>query len=506
MITAFILIGRVLEERAYGTTQAIRKLYELRPRKEKAKVGETVKIKPGQRIDVDGIVVGGSSFVDESLLTGEPLPVSKFEGKKVYAGTMNQDGALQVQVLKTGRDTLLSGIIKMVQDAQGSKPKIQRTVDKVAAIFVPVVIGIALICLVYWLIAPDGGLAKALLTMVSVLVIACPCSLGLATPTAIVAGIGKGADDGILVKDADALQVASKVGSIVFDKTGTITMGTPVVSDSKWYVEGAKGILLSMEKNSEHPVAHAIIASIGDVEAKPISDFVNIPGRGIEATYMSDRYYVGNSYPNRDALADEWIEQGKTVVYFSDDQSLLAVFAIEDTLKESSAAAIAELQQMGIKTYMLTGDNALAAGFIARQVGIDGVQAGVFPADKQSFVKQLQAEKQKVAMVGDGINDSAALASADLSIAMGKGSDIAMDAAMATIVSSDLGKIPTLMKLSRKTNRVIKENLFWALIYNVLAIPAAAGLFGFSINPMIAAACMALSSVCVVCNSLRLRK
>jgi len=283
-------------------------------------------------------------------------------------------------------------------------------------------------------------------------------------------------------------------------------MGTPIVSDQYWYAENAKGILLSMEKNSDHPIASAIISTLGEVEPKPIEDFLNVPGHGVEATYMSDRYFVGNTYPQRSDLADKWIAEGKTVVYFSDEQNLLAVFGIEDSLKENSAAAIQELQEMGIKSYMLSGDNALNAGLIAKQVGIDEVQAGVFPTDKQSYIKDLQAKGQKVAMVGDGINDSAALASADLSVAMGKGSDIAMEAAMATIVSSDLAKVPSLIKLSKKTNRIIAENLFWAFIYNVIAIPVAAGLIGSGITPMIAAACMALSSVCVVCNSLRLRK
>ena len=507
MITAFILIGRVLEERAkYGTTESIRKLMALRPKKDKVKVGETIKVKPGSRIPVDGEVVEGNSFVDESMLTGEPLPVEKYSGQNVYAGTMNGNGVLKVLAKKTGPDTLLSGIIRMVRDAQGSKAAIQRTVDKVAAVFVPVVLVIAIATFIGWLTVPGAGFSKALLNMVSVLVIACPCALGLATPTAIVAGIGNAADKGILIKNADALQTAGKTDSIVFDKTGTLTMGDPVVSDSIWFSEFSRGILKAMEANSGHPLAAAIAAEAGDVPPKTISDFINIPGRGIEATYMSATYFIGNSSPRSCPEAEQWKKEGKTVIYFSSETDLLAVFAVEDALRGSSADVISELKAMGIDSYLLSGDNAASTGLTARKLGIESFEGGAFPADKQAFVKSLQEKKSKVGMVGDGINDSAALASADVSIAMGGGSDIAMDTAMVTVVSSDITKIPVLVRLSRQTNRIIRQNLFWAFIYNVLMIPMAAGLFGFSMNPMIAAACMALSSVCVVCNSLRLRK
>ena len=507
MITAFILIGRVLEERAkYGTTESIRKLMALRPKKDKIKAGETVKVKPGSRIPVDGKVVEGNSFVDESMLTGEPVAVEKYEGQKVFAGTMNGNGVLKVLAEKTGPDTVLSGIIRMVREAQASKPAIQRTVDKVAAVFVPVVLLIAIVTCIGWLTVPNASFAKALLNMVSVLVIACPCALGLATPTAIVAGIGNGADKGILIKNADALQMGHRIDSVVFDKTGTLTIGEPKISKAIWFSEFSRGILKAMEMNSSHPLSAALVAEAGDVEPKKIEDFINIPGKGIEATYMSASYFIGNSSPRACPEAELWKKEGKTVVYFSSETDLLAVFAVEDEVRGSSAEVVETLKDLGVESYLLSGDNAASTGLAARKLGIEKFEGGAFPADKAAFVKGLQKEKHKVAMVGDGINDSAALASSDLSVAMGGGSDIAMDTAMVTIVSSDIAKVPQLIRLSRNTNRIIKENLFWAFIYNIIMIPMAAGLFGFSLNPMIAAACMALSSVCVVCNSLRLRK
>lgn len=510
MITAFILIGRVLEERAkYGTTDSIRGLMALKPRKDRSAPGDIIRIKPGARIPVDGTVVEGSSFVDESLLTGEPLPAEKYAGCKVFTGTMNQQGQLKVKVEKTGPDTLLAGIIAAVRDAQGSKARIQRTVDKVAAVFVPVIIIIALVTFFYWcFFAPEGGgLGNALLYMVSVLVIACPCSLGLATPTAIVAGIGNAAGKGILVKDADALQLAHRIKTLVFDKTGTLTEGKPVVVQSKWYAEGAKGILLAMEQASEHPLASAMVESMGnDVKAREISDFAAVPGIGIEATCLGTRYTVSKTAVEHCETGEKWAAEGYTVSYFCDEENVLAVFAVADGLKETSAAAVKELKGMGIGMAMLTGDNAASAAFVASRAGIETVRAGVLPLEKAEFVKELQRQGKRVAMVGDGINDSAALAVADVGIAMGRGSDIAMDTAMVTIVSSELAKVPELLRLSKRTSRIIDENLFWAFIYNVLAIPLAAGVFGVRLNPMIAAACMAASSVCVVCNSLRLKK
>lgn len=422
MIVAFILVGRVLEERAkHSTTASIRELMGLQPKTVNLKPGDIFKVKPGERIPADGEVVSGESFVDESMLTGEPVAVSKAVGSKVYTGTMNQRGTFEMRANKVGKDTMLSAIIKMVKDAQGSKAKIQDIVDKVAAVFVPAILAASVLTLIAWLLFdPAEGVSRGLLSMVSVLVIACPCSLGLATPTALIAGIGNGARQGILIKDADSLQVARSIDAIVLDKTGTITKEL---------------------KGDEIPTA--------------TSDFV-------------------------------------------------------DEVKETSAEAVAELKGMGLDVYMLSGDNPERAGKVAAKVGIDNVVSGVLPGDKQDFVKKLQAEGKKVGMVGDGINDSPALALADLSIAMGDGTDIAMNAAMVTIVTSDLKKISQLIKLSRRTFKIIKENLFWAFFYNVLAVPIAAGVLypvnGFMLNPMIAAACMAMSSVCVVLNSLRLRK
>ena len=510
MITAFILIGRVLEEKAkYGTTASIRKLMGLRPRKVKAAPGDVIRIKPGQNIPVDGTVTQGASFVDESLLTGEPVPAEKFPGSKVYTGTVNQKGTLQVMVEKTGSDTLLSGIISMVRNAQGSKARIQQTVDKVAAVFVPVILLTAIATFIYWcFIAKEGGgFGNALLYMVSVLVIACPCSLGLATPTAIVAGIGKGADEGILIKDADALQTARKIKTLVLDKTGTITAGKPEVIKSKWFDESTKGILLSMEQASEHPLAPAVISSLGtDVSAAEISGFEAIPGKGIEAASGDVLYFAGNSAPVDCQIGNDWITEGYTVTYFCRGEEVLAVFAISDPLKDSAVEAVMQLHGMGITVCMLTGDNEDSARLTASQAGIDETKANVLPDGKAEYIRSLQGDKTVVAMAGDGINDSAALATADVSIAMGHGSDIAIDTSMVTIVSSDLTKIPRLIDLSKRTSRIIAENLFWAFIYNVIAIPLAAGAFHMQLNPMIAAACMALSSVCVVSNSLRLRK
>ena len=510
MITAFILAGRVLEEKAkYGTTDSIRKLMELKPRKDRSSPGDIIKIKPGARIPADGEVIEGNSSVDESMLTGESLPVDKYAGCKVFTGTLNQQGLLKVKVEKTGSDTLLAGIIAAVRDAQGSKARIQRTVDKVAAVFVPVIIAIALVTFFYWcFFAPSGGgLGSALLHMVSVLVIACPCSLGLATPTAIVAAVGNAADKGILVRDADALQAAHKIGVLVLDKTGTLTQGRPVVVHSEWYASAAKGILLAMEQASEHPLAAAMVESLGtDVSPREISGFAAVPGVGLEATCLGTRYSVSKTAAEPCETGEKWAAEGYTVSYFCDEENVLAVFAIADALKDTSAAAVREMKELGVEVTMLTGDNAAAAAFTASRAGIENVRAGVLPLEKAAYIKDLQRQQKQVAMVGDGINDSAALAVADVGIAMGRGSDIAMDTAMVTIVSSDLSKVPELMRLSKRTSRIIAENLFWAFIYNVLAIPLAAGVFDVQLNPMIAAACMAASSVCVVCNSLRLKK
>lgn len=516
MIVAFILVGRVLEERAKrGTTASIRQLVGLQPRQVRVRAGETVRVRPGDRIPVDGVVTEGASFVDESMLTGEPLPDRKEPGAKVYAGTINQKGALSVRAEKVGKDTMLSAIIRMVRDAQGSKARIQQTVDKVASVFVPVIIGISLLTFLCWAFLADDGVTRGLLSMVTVLVIACPCSLGLATPTALIAGIGKGASDGILIRDADSLQVASEVSTVVLDKTGTITVGHPEVTDIEWIDEEARrngeGVLKAMEARSEHPLAEAILRALSKVDAVDgVESFESLPGEGIRAMHAGRNYFVGNRAPQKCSISDTWRSEGKTVMYFHDYERVLAVIAVADAIKDSSVRAVRQLKEAGVPAVLLTGDNEDAARVVASQVGIDEVHAGMFPQDKALYIKNLQASGRKVAMVGDGINDSAALAQADLSVAMGQGSDIAISTAMVTIVSSDLEKLPQLFKLSRKTTRIIRENLVWAFLYNVIAIPVAAGLFypvsGFVLNPMVAAAAMAFSSVLVVTNSLRLRR
>lgn len=516
MIVAFILVGRVLEERAKrGTTASIRQLVGLQPRQVRVKARETVLVRPGDRIPVDGVVTEGASFVDESMLTGEPLPDRKEPGAKVYAGTINQKGALSVRAEKVGKDTMLSAIIRMVRDAQGSKARIQQTVDKVASVFVPVIIGISLLTFLCWAFLADDGVTRGLLSMVTVLVIACPCSLGLATPTALIAGIGKGASEGILIRDADSLQVASEVSTVVLDKTGTITVGHPEVTDIEWIDQEARrngeGVLKAMEARSEHPLAEAILRTLSKVDAVDgVESFESLPGEGIRAVHAGRNYFVGNRAPQKCSISDTWRSEGKTVMYFHDYERVLAVIAVADAIKDSSVRAVRQLKEAGVPAVLLTGDNEYAARSVASQVGIDEVHAGMFPQDKALYIKNLQASGKKVAMVGDGINDSAALAQADLSVAMGQGSDIAISTAMVTIVSSDLEKLPRLFKLSRKTTRIIRENLVWAFLYNVIAIPVAAGLFypvsGFVLNPMVAAAAMAFSSVLVVTNSLRLRR
>ena len=533
MIVAFILIGRLLEERAkHSTTAAIRKLMGLQGKHTMACPGDILLVKPGERFEVDGVVVEGSSYVDESMLTGEPVPALKQAGEKVYAGTINQNGALSVRVEKVNGDTLLSGIIRMVRDAQGSKAPIQKTVDRIAAVFVPVIIGIAILTFLIWLCC--GEFTLGLLAMVTVLVIACPCSLGLATPTAIIAGIGNGASKGILIKDAESLQIARKIDTVVMDKTGTLTEGKPSVVESVWdpliTTEddpkrlNLRDVLYSLEHRSDHPLALAVCESLRGCEDLPVEDFEALLGKGITGTVQGTKFYVGNLDLLHEVLGDipeasnpmvadsigPWMDAGYTVTLLFDKVKVYAVLALSDDLKDTSVQAVKALFAQGIDIHMLTGDNEVAARHIAFVAGIPNVRAHVLPQDKAEYVKQLQADGKRVAMVGDGINDSAALAQADLGIAMGHGSDIAIDTAQVTIVSSDLSKIGELIRLSKRTVGIIRENLFWAFFYNLLAVPIAAGILypftGFLLNPMVAAACMALSSVCVVTNSLRLRK
>jgi len=538
VIIAFILLGKLLEEKAKGnTSSAIKKLMGLQPKTvivvekdgterqkaiEDVNEGEVILVKPGEKIAVDGRVTSGSSYVDESMLSGEPVPVLKKENDKVFAGTINQKGSFQFEAVKVGKETLLAQIIKMVQDAQGSKAPVQKLVDKIAGIFVPVVIGIAILTFILWFIlGGDNGIVHGLLAAVTVLVIACPCALGLATPTAIMVGVGKGAEAGILIKDAESLELAKKVKAIILDKTGTITEGKPQVTDIQWLNndDTSQDILLSIEKQSEHPLAEAVVKFLKGAVATSLTNFASITGKGAKADHNGETYYVGNRKllaENNIAVAgqlqqyaEEWGLQSKTVIWFANSKQALSVVAISDKIKETSVAAIKELQKMGIDLYMLTGDNEATAKAIAGQTGIAHYKAEVLPQHKADFVKSLQEQGKTVAMAGDGINDSTALATADVSIAMGKGSDIAIDVAKMTIISSDLTKIPQAIKLSRQTVATIKQNLFWAFIYNLIGIPIAAGVLypinGFLLNPMIAGAAMALSSVSVVSNSLRLK-
>lgn len=538
VIITFILLGRLLEEKAKGnTSSAIKKLMGLQPKTvtiissdeqqttisiEKIKYGDIILVKPGEQIAVDGVVTKGNSYVDESMLSGEPVPLLKKENEKVFAGTINQKGSFQFRTEKIGSETMLANIIKMVQEAQGSKAPVQKLVDKIAGIFVPIVIVIAFIAFASWVIlGGENGFSQGLIAFATVLVIACPCALGLATPTAIMVGIGKGAEKGILIKDAVSLELSKKVNAIVLDKTGTITEGKPVVTDSHWIEENQvlKQILVGIEKQSEHPLAEAVIKHFDDNSSIELEHFESITGKGVSANITGKTYLVGNkklllekNIQLSETLiekANQWSAESKTVIWFSDDSQAIAVIAIADKIKETSIEAIQQLQEAGSAIYMLTGDNEATASSIAKKTGITNYKAEVLPEQKAAFIKQLQSEGKIVAMVGDGINDSTALAQADVSIAMGKGSDIAMDVAKMTIISSDLNKIPEAIKLSKQTVATIKQNLFWALFYNVIGIPIAAGILypinGFLLNPMLAGAAMALSSVSVVSNSLRLK-
>ncbi|WP_199327677.1 heavy metal translocating P-type ATPase [Dysgonomonas sp. HGC4] len=540
VVIAFVMLGKLLEEKAKGnTSSSIKKLIGLQPKTvviigadgnqseipiAQVQIGDIVLVKPGEKIAVDGKVIQGTSFVDESMITGEPIASEKKADDKVFAGTINQKGSFQFRAEKVGGSTLLAQIIQMVQEAQGSKAPMQKLVDKIAGIFVPIVIGIAILCFVVWMVAGgDNAFTHALLSFVTVLVIACPCALGLATPTAIMVGIGKGAENGILIKDAESLETIQKVDTVILDKTGTITEGKPQIVDIKWNVEpteALKNVLFSIEKSSEHPLADAVSAYFSK-DAQYINNIQieSITGQGIMGTHEGSKYYIGNlklisnANVSLDAATKEWIEkrlnEANTVILFSNEHEVLSTIAIADKIKQTSIEAIDQLQKAGIEVYMLTGDNEQTARSIARQANIGHYQAGLLPADKTNFIKQMQAEGKIVAMVGDGINDSAALAQANVGIAMGQGSDIAIDTAKMTIISNDLTKIPQAIKLSKQTNRTIRENLFWAFIYNLIAIPIAAGVLypftGFLLNPMIAGAAMALSSVSVVSNSIILK-
>lgn len=542
VVIAFISLGKMLEEKAKSnTSSALKKLIGLQPKTvqlvlsdgstretpvSRISVGDVLLARPGEKISVDGMVVKGDSFVDESMISGEPVAVEKTKGLKVFAGTINQKGSFQYQAEKVGAETLLAQIIKKVQEAQGSKAPVQKMVDKIAGIFVPLVMAFAIITFLVWvMVGGENSFTHGLLTAVTVLVIACPCALGLATPTAIMVGVGKGAENNILIRDAESLELAHKVTAVILDKTGTITEGKPVVTDMI-FKEGVdstdwKQVLLAIEMQSEHPLAEAVAKALTGEGIRPITlqGIESITGKGVSSHYNNKRYLAGNEklFSEKGISFDSAIKQkvtklqqeAKTVVCFSEGDSIVGVIAIADKVKQSSKAAIQNLLKQGMEVYMLTGDNHQTAAAIAAEVGIEAFKAEVMPSDKADFVKALQQRGKMVAMVGDGINDSQALAQADVSIAMGKGSDIAMDVAKMTLITSDLNSIPKALKLSRQTVGAIRQNLFWAFIYNLIGIPLAAGVLypvnGFLLDPMIAGAAMAMSSVSVVGNSLRLK-
>lgn len=536
MIIAFVLTGKMMELRARRNTgAAIRALMSLQPdtallalpdgssrevRIAEVCVGDSVIVRPGERLPVDGIVVNGHSGVDESMLTGEPIAVEKREGDSVSAGTLNGSGSITVRATDVGSSTALARIIEAVRKAQGSKAPVQRLVDKVSSIFVPAVCGIALLTFILWAtLGGHGSLPVAVLTAVSVLVIACPCALGLATPTAIMVGIGRGASMGILIKDATALERASKINVLAIDKTGTLTEGKPKVTDRicmPGCTPEALGAIKALEEHSEHPLARAICESLDNLPPAHAESFSYEPGMGIRGIVAGRTYAIGSLRMAREAgcaippEASQWEAEGGGIVAACESDTLLALFKVADTIRHDAAATVARLDAMGVRTVLLTGDSAPAARHIAAQAGIQSVEAGMLPQQKEDFIVRLEKEGRKVAMTGDGINDSQALARADVSIAMGEGSDIAIATAQITIVGGRLSALPRAIALSAATLRIIRENLFWAFIYNVIGIPVAAGALypstGILLSPMVASAAMALSSLCVVANSLRLNR
>lgn len=540
VIITLILLGRYWEERSKTrASSAIRELIGLKPStvhrmingeyKETSvshvRTGDQLLVKPGAKIPVDGYVMNGTSYVDESMLSGEPVPLRKSKNDEVYTGTINQKGSLEIIANKTGADTLLSQIIKMVREAQGQKPHIQKLADKIASIFVPIVISIAIITFGVWYIwGPDPRMTYAFITLLSVLIIACPCALGLATPTALMAGTGKGAKKGILIRNADSLENAHKATTIVVDKTGTITHGKPSVTNTYWTEEipdSDKAKIAAIEQHSEHPLASAIVNYLNTGTQLPsVDSFDSITGKGVTANVSGDRWLIGNETLMQDnkiaihsttaEIAQGWAEKASTVIFTAKNNTLLGIIAVEDPIKKSSAPAIQKLKSAGLEVVLLTGDKDITARAVAEKAGIDQYKSSLLPQDKAAIIKEMQKEGKVVVMVGDGINDAASLTIADIGMAMATGSDIAMESADITLVHSNLDHVYIALKLAQMTRQKIRQNLFWAFFYNILAIPVAAGILfpftGFLLNPMIAAAAMAMSSVSVVTNSLRLQQ
>ncbi|MCE5329131.1 copper-translocating P-type ATPase [bacterium] len=543
IIITLILLGRFFEAKAKGrASDAIKKLLKLKPDKavvfrdgseieiniDDVKVGDIVIVKPGEKIPVDGIVIEGYSDINESMVTGESLPVEKKAGDEVIGATINITGTFKFKTTKIGKDTVLNQIIQLVEEAQGSKAPIQKLADTVASFFVPIVISIALITFVLWMIfGTNHSFTFAIIRFVSVLVIACPCALGLATPTAIIVGTGKGAENGILIKDAQSLEIAHKLNTVVFDKTGTLTKGQPKVTGiyltPGCVIKDERDLLFyaaSSELRSEHPLGKAVVEKAIEegINLVEPSEFRNISGKGIEARVNDRSILKGNIafmkeknilLENIETRADALAKQGKTPVFISVDDSLCGIIAIADTLKDEALKVIEELKKLNLEVIMITGDNKNTAFAIAGQAGIDKVISEVFPDNKANEIKKLQADKKIVAMVGDGINDAPALAQADIGISLGTGTDIALESSSITLISGDLNGVLKAIKLSKYTIKVIRQNLFWAFFYNILLIPLAAGVlfpvFGILVDPMYAAAAMAFSSVSVISNSLRLK-
>jgi len=533
VLITLVIFGKYLEAKAKGkTSEAIKKLMHLAPKKatvirngkeivikiSEIELNDIILVKPGGKIPVDGVIVEGYSSVNESMITGESIPIDKKVNDNVIGGTINKQGAFKFKATKIGKNTTLAGIIKLIEDAQGKKAPIQRFADNVSAYFVPVVILISILTFSSWYYLFDAELSFAMITAVAVLVIACPCALGLATPTAIMVGTGKGAKNGILIKGGDSLETAHKLKYLIFDKTGTITKGVPEVTDIiSFSNEDILNITASMEKNSEHPLGEAIVekAKIDRITLSNISNFESIPGHGISSNIGKKKYYFGNLKLMNDLKvkvendASNLEKEGKTVMYLAENRKLIGLIAVADTIKETSASAVKSLEKLGIRVYMITGDNKNTAHAIAKIAGIKNVFAGVLPKDKAKYVKKLQRHGI-VAMVGDGVNDAPALAQADIGIAMGSGTDVAMETGNIVLMKNDLRDIPKAIKLSKITMSKIRQNMFWALFYNSMGIPIAAGVLypftGWLLNPMLAGGAMAMSSVSVVMNSLLLKK